>query len=381
MSTLFIIFIGISTLLWLSVYGYFLILWVIANRKLYPDQEIKNFPDITAVIPTLNEEEFILSKLEDLKSTDYPADCMNILVVDGGSTDKTPELVEREIESGEKVQLLRLYGSRGKSDQIRHAVDNVSTDIIVINDADSILEASCIKELVSHLILNPKLAVVGATVEPDSTLLEERIHWRFLNLIWWLEGRALSAASICGVCYAFRHEKVIPSDQDVRAEDIHLALKASSRGHHVHICHKAHAIETRVPQTVAEFIKFRRRRGRSYISELLGTKNYRHAPYAFQLGHLMRLWHYFIVPKIGIGIALLSLALLFSPYRIWLIPSFIGLAAPALILILASSIASGEKFRWFKLCWASVRLFVLTSIALLALYSYPKKQGPVGERT
>ena len=31
--------------------------------------------------------------------------------------------------------------------------------------------------------------IVGANVRPYSALLEERIHWWFLNYLWWLEGK------------------------------------------------------------------------------------------------------------------------------------------------------------------------------------------------
>ncbi len=98
MTVLLIVFIGISTLVWLSVYGYLIALWMISARRHRIDQEITDFPHIAIVIPTLNEEDLILPKLKDLKNSDYPETRMSVLVVDGGSSDKTTELVKQEIE-------------------------------------------------------------------------------------------------------------------------------------------------------------------------------------------------------------------------------------------------------------------------------------------
>lgn len=381
MTVLFLVFIGITTLVWLSVYGYPFALWMIAARKYRTDRQITDFPCIAIVIPTLNEKDFILSKLEDLKSLDYPKDSMTVYVIDGGSTDKTRELVRQEIERGENIRLLCKTDSKEKFDQIRHGFDHIKHDVIVVTDADSLLESSCIKELVSLLVLNPDVAVAGATIKPKSSLLEEHIHWKLMNYLWWLEGEALSAASVSGVCYACRPKKFFLSDRDIKAEDIHLALNASSQGYPVRICRTAYATEIRVPQTAAEFIQFRRRRGGGYVSELLRSKHIRHVPLGFRLARIMRLWHFRVLPKIGIGLTLLSIALLFTSYRVWLIPIVIAFAAPALILLLRSDIASVEKLRWLKLSGAACRLIILTIISMLGLYSHPTAQGAIGGKS
>lgn len=46
--------------------------------------------DVTVVVPTLNEEEAIGSVLRELKGSGYS----NIIVVDGGSTDRTVEIAK-----------------------------------------------------------------------------------------------------------------------------------------------------------------------------------------------------------------------------------------------------------------------------------------------
>jgi len=54
----------------------------------------KKLPAVSFVIPVLNEENRIKGCLESIKNQEYPEDKMEILVVDGGSTDNTLEIAK-----------------------------------------------------------------------------------------------------------------------------------------------------------------------------------------------------------------------------------------------------------------------------------------------
>lgn len=51
---------------------------------------------VTIIIPAYNEEKFIADCLQSVYNQDYPKDKMEVIVVDGHSTDKTAEIVRRE---------------------------------------------------------------------------------------------------------------------------------------------------------------------------------------------------------------------------------------------------------------------------------------------
>ena len=61
-----------------------------------------NLPSISVVITTLNCEQYIGECLSRIISQDYPNELVEILVMDGGSTDKT-----REIVNGFPVRLVK----------------------------------------------------------------------------------------------------------------------------------------------------------------------------------------------------------------------------------------------------------------------------------
>ena len=56
-------------------------------------------PFVTVVIPCLNESGYIEDCMRSVLDQEYPPDRMEILVVDGGSTDGTQEILTGSAES------------------------------------------------------------------------------------------------------------------------------------------------------------------------------------------------------------------------------------------------------------------------------------------
>jgi glycosyltransferase involved in cell wall biosynthesis len=68
-------------------------------------------PFVTIAIPCFNEERHIEACLEDVLAQDYPADSMEVLVADGLSTDRTPDIL-REIAARHPQRLRVLDNPR-----------------------------------------------------------------------------------------------------------------------------------------------------------------------------------------------------------------------------------------------------------------------------
>ena len=148
MAILVLLFLGISALVWLSTLGYLLAIGAAVLLKRQCGGGRSASPPIAIVIPTLNEEQTIAQKLDDIEQCDYPGDRRSLVVVDGGSTDKTPDLVQEKIAEGARITLVRLTESRGKVDQVNHALRHVKEGIIIFTDADSQLDRACVRALV-----------------------------------------------------------------------------------------------------------------------------------------------------------------------------------------------------------------------------------------
>jgi succinoglycan biosynthesis protein ExoA len=63
-------------------------------------------PFVTLVMPSYNEENYIEECLNSLLRQDYPADRVEILVADGGSRDRTREIIERVALANPRVRML-----------------------------------------------------------------------------------------------------------------------------------------------------------------------------------------------------------------------------------------------------------------------------------
>lgn len=373
-----IVFVASISLLWLSTLGYVFILQLIVFLRPRAVERPSECPAIAVVIPTLDEESQILAKLEDMETCEYPKDRMKLIVVDGGSTDRTADLVREKISKGSRIELVCLNNSRSKVSQVNHVLANPGEDIIVFTDVDSRLSSSCIRELVRTIGSDADTALVGANVVPRSQLVEEHIHWHFLNHIWWLEGEVFASAGISGVCYAINRKRFRTLSNDAIAEDIHLGLDVSGRGHRVRTCPQAKAYELRVPQTIRDYLRFRRRRGASYANELVNLPSCQDPPLRWKLARWVRLWQFRGLPALGVVSLSAATLLAFSRYRLALLAflALFGLSA-----VLQASLISGrsqDRLGFLSLAVGTIRFSWLTFVSLVALNSSTSFLGAIG---
>jgi cellulose synthase/poly-beta-1,6-N-acetylglucosamine synthase-like glycosyltransferase len=374
MKVLPVSFLGVAALVWLTSFGFLALLMIVARTRRRVKLRPESWPDVAVVVPTLNEEAYILQKLDDLRGVDYPPDRLHALVVDGGSTDRTRALVQERIEQGEAVRLVCLTAVRNKIEQVIRSLELLGQEYIVFTDADTRLEPGCVRELIGSLLQDRRAAIVGAMVRPLSALPEELIHWRLHNFLWWLEGEAFSAAGFSGVCYVLRKDSANQIDRDVQAEDIHLSLSVCAAGYRVRLCPSAVAYEMRVPQTVREFFRFRRRRGSRYVAALRHFQRSAPRSLGWRIVRRARLWQFGVTPWLGVVLAGLGAAVLLTPqwtYSVIVLAAFI---VPALGGMLILNRETARAFGWGKLIFALMRYGVLIMTSLLTL----GKDSPLG---
>lgn len=86
---------------------------------------------VSVVIPVYNEQDTIAETISRVRAS--PVD-KEIIVVDDASSDGTPEIVGKLV--GTDVKLLRQPHNQGKGSAIRRAIEEVTGDIVLIQDAD-----------------------------------------------------------------------------------------------------------------------------------------------------------------------------------------------------------------------------------------------------
>ena len=118
-------------------------------------------PSVTVLIPAFNEEAVILDTIRSALASGYPA--LEILVIDDGSTDHTPELVRENYGRDPRVRLLP-QPNRGKPTALNHGLAEATGEIIVSIDADTIVDADAIPLLVRHFA-DPRVGAVAGNVK------------------------------------------------------------------------------------------------------------------------------------------------------------------------------------------------------------------------
>lgn len=372
MTWLYLVFLGIALILWLTTSGYLIILSALAQKRGSSEIDEDSLPEIAVVIPTLNEENLILEKLDNLKHCDYPWERMKIFFVDGGSSDETPSFLKNEVSHFDNMELICLAEARARPDQINFVLQRIEHEIVVFTDVDAMLDPSCFRELVTCLVNDSSAAIMGAFIQPRTPLLEERLYWWFQSHLWWLEGEVLSTANISGVCYACRRDILTPLAWDAYADDINVALSASARGHRVRICRRAIAEEVRVPQTASDLVRFRRKRGKAYLTELKRHPQFKHASFRWQFVNKIRLWHFLVTPKIIPVFLLLAVSLILGRYRLQVLLVLFGFVLSIGLALFVSNTAKSLKCKWWRLPLAAFRLAVLI---VTSMFTMNKAQG------
>jgi len=149
-------------IVFLNRYVFGLYLTLIRGKKL--DQKIDGYePTITIVVPLFNEGRSIYDTIKSLVELDYPADKLEVTVVDDCSTDDSCEWACKAAAEFRNVRVLRNEFNMGKRKGINAAVRASRSEVIVSVDSDVIVYPTALRELVARFT-GPEIAAVGGRI-------------------------------------------------------------------------------------------------------------------------------------------------------------------------------------------------------------------------
>jgi glycosyltransferase involved in cell wall biosynthesis len=106
---------------------------------------------VSACMPVLNGGDLVVRAVESLLAQDHPE--LEIVIVDDGSTDGTPSLLERRF--GNRITLVRNERRSGQGRALNRAIAIASAPLIKFLDHDDFLEPSCVSRLAAALDEHP----------------------------------------------------------------------------------------------------------------------------------------------------------------------------------------------------------------------------------
>lgn len=247
--------------------------------------------DISVLVPVLNEREAIGHVIDELISVGVPHD--KIIVVDGGSTDGTPEIAKSK-----NVIVVKQYG-KGKADAVRTGLEYVNTEYVAVIDGDHSYPAKYIVDMLKMICSDIRYdEIIGARIKgrKNIPLINRFGNWFLTKVFNFLFGTKLR--DVLSGLYLIRTKVLSSALFETRGFSIEVEIAA----HVASIGGEIGEVE----------IEYRKRKGQSKLSQSL-TKSistgvsiladmirlawrYNPASLIFSLGSLL------LIPGIALGL-------------------------------------------------------------------------------
>lgn len=140
-------------------------LWLAFKYRPMPIVDSDRLPRITVLVPAFNEGALVGSTIRHLAAADYPADRLEIIVVNDGSDDDTwHHIVTAAREVGDRVTAINCTENRGKRWALWEGIRRATGDIFITVDSDSIIERDALKSVVSPMVHDERIGGVAGNV-------------------------------------------------------------------------------------------------------------------------------------------------------------------------------------------------------------------------
>ncbi len=181
-------------------------------------------PSLTVIIPAYNEGAMVAQAINSVAAADYPADRLEIICVDDGSTDDTWDHIAR---AGKRLphllKTIRFPVNRGKKEALYAGFTRAGGEILITLDSDSIIEKDALRHVVAPLLAEPQMGAVAGNVKVfnrHQSLMGKMQAVRFVNLDYLRASQSLYRAVVCtpGSLSAYRREALLPILGDWRCQ-------------------------------------------------------------------------------------------------------------------------------------------------------------------
>ena len=247
-----------TTLFWLCLaivvytyvgYGLILYLLVFIKRlaiKAKPLADITDdcLPEVTLMVCAYNEEDIISEKMSNIHSLDYPADRLHLVWVTDGSTDNSNSILSAYPD----VKIVFSPERRGKSAALKHGIKEVSTEIVMMTDANTMLNPGAVREIV-RLMQTPKVGCVSgekkvmAKSDSDKAAQGEGLYWKYESTLKRLDSELYSAMGAAGELCVIRRQLMTDIPDDTLLDDFVISMEIVRMGYKIAYTSKAFAME------------------------------------------------------------------------------------------------------------------------------------------
>ena len=226
METAIVVLIVASVLLIVYSYTLYPLLlavgaWFITRKE--PLNQPSSFPLVSVVVAAHNEERVIEEKIKNTLAFDYPGDRLQFLVGSDGSTDDTDAICQHF----NRVQFHRIEPRGGKANALNTLIPLARGEIIILSDANTIIEPGALTAMVRHFEDPTVGGVCGRLIlRSNRQRVEdtERFYWSYESKLKELESSCYSTIGANGGIYAIRKTLFAPIPADTIIDDFLISL-------------------------------------------------------------------------------------------------------------------------------------------------------------
>ncbi|RBL88011.1 glycosyltransferase family 2 protein [Chitinophaga flava] len=236
-------------ILFYSYIGYAILVWLLLRFKksnnLSSDDSPGDYsPAVTLIVAAYNEATFIEEKIWNTLALDYPIDKLDILFITDGSTDGTPDIVQKY----GRIRLMHEQERKGKTAAINRAMRSITTPYVIFCDANTLLNSDAIRNIIHHYRDEQTGGVAGEKkVRPFGTAgaaATEGIYWKYESALKKLDASLYTVVGAAGELFSIRTELYRPVEQDVILDDFIISLRINQEGYRIAYAPDAYAMES-----------------------------------------------------------------------------------------------------------------------------------------
>lgn len=109
---------------------------------------LETLPSLTVVAPVFNEREHVERMITQVMESAYPAEKLQFIVINDGSTDGTDKAIVEACQKYPEVEVITFPKSLGKRHGMSAGADRATGEFIVFIDSDSFLDQDALRNIV-----------------------------------------------------------------------------------------------------------------------------------------------------------------------------------------------------------------------------------------
>ena len=261
MSASELTFAAAAGLLGWTWFGYPLVIWLFSRlRSEEQVTSLHTLPTVSAVLATRDDVGLIAARVADFLKADYPGKSLEVVVGVDGATAASLSAIRAACDMP-RVTIVAADAGGGKVAGLNAAVRAATGDVLVFSDVQQRFAPDAIRRLVTRLVSDARLAVVGGALQLPGDLPDAagrspvEWYWAMERQLRAAEARLHSSVGVSGSIYVTRRADWQPMPSQLILDDVWLPMRLVMGGGRVGYDLAAKAWDARSTTSTVEKVR------------------------------------------------------------------------------------------------------------------------------